>query len=91
MEIFGWGTDSHGSGVIRLLTNIDDPNVACQSVTERLHAVSPQLIVHDVRPGPFEEVPDDDDAEERRLDAFVARLDPETRREVVSRIMRLHG
>jgi hypothetical protein len=42
-------------------------------------------------PGPYEEFPADDDAEERRTTDFLVRLDTETRLEVLRRIAHLNG
>lgn len=46
----------------------------------------PDLVVHDVRPGRYEEVAETDDAEEERFDAFLSRLDESSAREVLRRL-----
>ena len=85
-DIFGKTQDAHGSLVLRMTVAESDAEQACRAVTQRLLSFSPTLVVHDVRPGPYEEIGDDDDAEEVRLDEFLARLDPGTVPEVVRRL-----
>lgn len=58
---------------------------ACRAVTTAMLSV-PGLVVHDVRPGPYEPVVDSDDAEEERFDSFLGRLDESSAREVWRRL-----
>jgi hypothetical protein len=84
-SVAGFGTDRNGSAVLRLIVEAQGAIDACRSVTATLLGFD-ALVVHDVRPGSYEEISDAEDAEERRFDEFMFRLGPDLQREVAERL-----
>jgi hypothetical protein len=87
-SVDGLGTDRNGSAVLRLTVEAPGPEEACRSATETLLAFD-GLVVHDVRPGPYEAISDEEDAEERRFDEFMHRLEPGLQDRVAERLASL--
>jgi hypothetical protein len=92
---FAFGHDDQDAAVIRFLIEGNDEDAACRSVTARLLDFD-GIVPLDVRPGPY--VAADDDAEgqadaslERRLDAFLDRLDPELQVRAFDRLLAHFG
>jgi hypothetical protein len=91
MGVFAFGHDAHDAAVLRFMVEGDGEMQACRSVTTTLREFD-GVVPLDVRPGPY--VAGDDDAAgdaetslERRLGAFMDRLDPELQRLVFERLL----
>jgi hypothetical protein len=85
LGFFAQGTDRNGSGVWRFMVESQDPTEACRLITTAVLQFS-TIVVHDVRPGPYEEISDGDEAEEQRTIEFLERLDATCAAEAAGRI-----
>lgn len=88
LGFFAQGVDRNGSGVWRFRVENEDPAEACTLVASALLDVH-TIVLHDVRPGPYEEIADTDDAEACRLAEFLEQLAPPLAAEVRGRITEL--